>query len=162
MEITQDILNSWKEISKYMNRGVGTGQRWEREWGLPVRRPRGKRHSAVIAVRSELDDWRHTCPVEEREERKEQLREDFLDGRSEGPRFLLTATEFGLTLADLAVCTPHSQLERMRKTITRACAAYETVLKFRDRIKLDEPSSSKLDARMQELKTALQGLGQTV
>jgi hypothetical protein len=160
MEPSQDILNSWKEISQYMNRGIRTVQRWERELGLPVRRPRGKGRSAVIAVRSELDHWLHSCPIEER---KEQVRQHLaVEGRPEGPRFLLAATEFGITLADLAVCTPPSQPEKVRKTITRACAAYETVLRFRDRIKLDQPARVKLDARLQELKTALQGLGQAV
>lgn len=51
------ILNSWKEIAGYLNRGVRTVQRWERELGLPVRRPRGKTRSAVIAIAAELDDW---------------------------------------------------------------------------------------------------------
>lgn len=159
MEPSQDILNSWKEISQYMNRGIRTVQRWERELGLPVRRPRGKGRSAVIAVRSELDQWLHSCPIEER---KEQVRQHLVEGRPEGPRFLLAAAEFGITLTDLAVCTPYNQMEKVRKTITRAYAAYETVLKFRDRVKLDEPTRTKLDARLGELKTALQGLGQAV
>ena len=34
------FLNTWKEIATYMGRGVRTVQRWERELGLPVRRPR--------------------------------------------------------------------------------------------------------------------------
>lgn len=54
---SSDLLNSWKEIAAYLNRGVRTVQRWEAEAGLPTRRPRGKRHSAVIAIRSEVDFW---------------------------------------------------------------------------------------------------------
>ncbi len=53
----QVILNSWKEIAVYIGRGVRTVQRWERELALPVRRPRGKARSAVIAVPSEVDEW---------------------------------------------------------------------------------------------------------
>jgi len=62
MTTNQDVLNSWKEVASYMGRGVRTVQRWERELGLPVRRPRGKSRSAVIAFRGELDQWLHRAP----------------------------------------------------------------------------------------------------
>src|SRR5947209_11829521 len=52
-----DLLNSWKEIAAYLNRGVRTVQRWEVELSLPVRRPRARNRSAVIDLRSEL----HQC-----------------------------------------------------------------------------------------------------
>ena len=51
------ILNSWKEIAGYMGRGLRTVQRWEHDLALPVRRPRGKSRSAVLAIRKELDEW---------------------------------------------------------------------------------------------------------
>ncbi len=54
---SEDLLNSWKEIAAYLHRGVRTVQRWEVNLGLPVRRPAGKTRSAVIAMRSELDQW---------------------------------------------------------------------------------------------------------
>lgn len=55
------VLNSWKEIAAYLNRGVRTVQRWESALRLPVHRPKGKNRSAVIALREEIDDWlRHT------------------------------------------------------------------------------------------------------
>jgi hypothetical protein len=58
------ILNSWKEIASYVGRGIRTVQRWERELGLPVRRPRGHLRSPVVAIPSELDDWlRQPRPV---------------------------------------------------------------------------------------------------
>src|SRR6185312_6965982 len=40
-----------------------TVQRWEAELGLPVRRPRGKSRSAVVAMRTEIDEWLRACPV---------------------------------------------------------------------------------------------------
>lgn len=52
-----DILNSWKEIAFYLHRGVRTVERWERDLHLPVRRPRNKTRSAVVAFRSDLDEW---------------------------------------------------------------------------------------------------------
>jgi hypothetical protein len=57
MATNPDVLNSWKEVAAYLGRGVRTVQRWERELGLPVRRPRGKSRSAVIAFKTELDRW---------------------------------------------------------------------------------------------------------
>ena len=52
-----ESLNSWKEISLYLDRGVRTVQRWERELGLPVHRiGRGPR-SPVHAFPSELQAW---------------------------------------------------------------------------------------------------------
>lgn len=57
------ILNSWKEIASYLGRGVRTVQRWEVQLGLPVHRPAGKDHSAVLAFSSELDEWLDSRPV---------------------------------------------------------------------------------------------------
>lgn len=57
-----DVLNSWKEIAAYMGRGVRTVQRWEQELGLPVRRPRGRERSAVIALKPDLDRWLQQIP----------------------------------------------------------------------------------------------------
>jgi DNA-binding transcriptional regulator YiaG len=57
-----EVLNSWKEIAAYLGRGVRTVQRWEQELGLPVRRPRGRERSAVIALKPDLDLWLHNTP----------------------------------------------------------------------------------------------------
>lgn len=56
------VLNSWKEIAIYIGRGVRTVQRWERDLGLPVHRPRGKQRSAVLAIPEELDYWIQNTP----------------------------------------------------------------------------------------------------
>ncbi len=56
------ILNSWKEISSYVGRGVRTVQRWEQELGMPIRRPRKKPRSAVIAMSEEIDLWLRSAP----------------------------------------------------------------------------------------------------
>jgi len=57
------ILNSWKEIANYVGRGVRTVQRWEAHLGLPVHRPSGRDHSAVLAFSTELDQWLDSRPV---------------------------------------------------------------------------------------------------
>ena len=45
-------LESWKEISAYLNREVRTAMRWEKERRLPVHRIPAK-HSGVYALASE-------------------------------------------------------------------------------------------------------------
>jgi hypothetical protein len=57
------IVAGWKDIGTYLGKGVRTVQRYERELGLPVRRPAGKSHGAVIATRAELDAWVAASPV---------------------------------------------------------------------------------------------------
>jgi hypothetical protein len=50
-------LDSWKEIAKYLVPRCSDVDAWELEKGLPVHRvPDGKRQ-AVIAFRGELDAW---------------------------------------------------------------------------------------------------------
>ena len=66
--VAEDVLNSRKEIACYLDRGVRTVQRWESELGLPVRRPRGRTRSAVIAMHSDIDHWLKACPVGAREQ----------------------------------------------------------------------------------------------
>jgi hypothetical protein len=56
MTDSAQILTSWKDIAKYLGKGVRTVQRWERELGLPVRRPDNGKH-VVVAVSDDLDAW---------------------------------------------------------------------------------------------------------
>jgi PAS domain-containing protein len=51
------ILRSWKDIAGYMDACVKTVQRWERSYGLPVRRLAAMKGSVVFALRSEIDAW---------------------------------------------------------------------------------------------------------
>lgn len=54
-----DRLDSWKEIAAYLQRGVRTVRRWEREEGLPVHRQVHRVLGSVYAFKSEVDAWRH-------------------------------------------------------------------------------------------------------
>jgi hypothetical protein len=58
--LPEDRLDSWKEIASYLNRGVRTVRRWEREEGLPVHRQQHRILGSVYAYRSEIDAWRKT------------------------------------------------------------------------------------------------------
>ena len=57
------VLKSWKDISAYLKVGISTAQRWERDYGLPVRRPSGKSGTAVVAFSNEIDWWLKTEPA---------------------------------------------------------------------------------------------------
>src|SRR5258708_9829664 len=60
MNISEDstVLSSWKDIARYLGKGVRTVQRWERHLGLPVRRPIGaSQKSAVVLYRGDVDTW---------------------------------------------------------------------------------------------------------
>jgi hypothetical protein len=59
------FLTGWKEIANYLGKGVRTVQRYERELGLPVRRPAGKDKGSVIAVVAEIDGWVKASPIRE-------------------------------------------------------------------------------------------------
>lgn len=52
-----ELLTSWKEIASYLGKGVRTVQRWEQQFGLPVRRPNERVKGIVHATRHELDRW---------------------------------------------------------------------------------------------------------
>jgi phage terminase Nu1 subunit (DNA packaging protein) len=52
-----EVLTSWKEIATYFGAGVRTVQRYERQFGLPVRRFNGRNRSTVRAYPDELDAW---------------------------------------------------------------------------------------------------------
>lgn len=56
------FLSGWKEIANYLRKGVRTVQRYERMFGLPVRRPAGKPWGSVIATKAELDAWVKATP----------------------------------------------------------------------------------------------------
>lgn len=53
---SNSLLNSWKEIATYLNRGVRTVQRWEKI-GLPVRRVHDGPRAPVVALVDDLDRW---------------------------------------------------------------------------------------------------------
>ena len=50
------LLNSWKEVAAYLDRGVRTVQRWEK-FGLPVRRLGKGARAPVLADARDIDRW---------------------------------------------------------------------------------------------------------
>ena len=56
-------MSGWKDIATYLDKGVRTVQRYEREFGLPVRRPAGRPRGSVVATKAELDAWVSASPI---------------------------------------------------------------------------------------------------
>jgi hypothetical protein len=50
-------LASWGEIAFYLKRDIRTAQRYEKQYGLPIRRMVIGKTGQVFAYRSELDKW---------------------------------------------------------------------------------------------------------
>lgn len=58
MSDSSSELQGWKEIASYLGRSMRAAQRWETQYGLPVRRIGG----TVFADRAELDAWKRSPP----------------------------------------------------------------------------------------------------
>jgi hypothetical protein len=51
-------LTCWKDIARYLGKGVRTVQRWETDMGFPIRRIEAPtRTSRVFAIPEEIDHW---------------------------------------------------------------------------------------------------------
>jgi len=59
------FLSGWKDIANHLGKGVRTVQRYERDLGLPVRRPAGKPRGSVVATKAEIDAWVAASPIRE-------------------------------------------------------------------------------------------------
>ena len=60
-----EFLGGWKAIADFLGKGVRTAQRYERELGLPVRRPAGKDRGSVVALKVEVTGWVKASPIRE-------------------------------------------------------------------------------------------------
>lgn len=84
-------LTSWKEISAYLDRGIRTVQRWERELALPVHRVGRGPKSPVHAFPSELQAWMLRMGKEHAEViGKVRPNRPFTDGSVAASRVLVT------------------------------------------------------------------------
>ena len=57
------VLGSWKEIAVYLDHGVRTTQRWERQKNLPVHRVGVGDKAPVFAFCAEIEDWLRAQPL---------------------------------------------------------------------------------------------------
>jgi len=115
------ILNSWKEISNHIGRGVRTVQRWEELYGLPVHRAAGRDRSAVYALSDEIDAWlrmgkMHEVPKPHREVTPES---------AERYRSLMEHTH---TLVDRLRVLRKQSME-LRESISRSRESHERIVR---------------------------------
>jgi hypothetical protein len=61
VKVEPHYLSGWKDIAAHLGKGVRIVQRYQRKFGLPVRRPAGKPCGSVVALVSELDAWVKSC-----------------------------------------------------------------------------------------------------
>jgi tetratricopeptide (TPR) repeat protein len=76
----REILDSWKEISAFLKRGVRTCQTWEARYALPVHRLDGSPKARVFAYKDELMDW-----LEKKSRERERRRKRVLAAVTAGP-----------------------------------------------------------------------------
>jgi hypothetical protein len=55
--MTKESLKGWKQIASFLQTSVRNAQRWEQEFGMPVRRVPGRRRDLVFANAEELLRW---------------------------------------------------------------------------------------------------------
>jgi TolB-like protein len=73
----EEILDSWKDISEYLDRDIRTCARWEKELGLPIYRfDKDSPRSKVFAYKSEIDEW-----LKDKANHKEIQKKPFLEKR---------------------------------------------------------------------------------
>lgn len=53
----ENLLSSWKEIAVYLNVGIRTCHRYEKNFGMPVHRLDSSPRARVFAYKEDLDDW---------------------------------------------------------------------------------------------------------
>ena len=78
-----------------------------------------------------------------------------------GADFLFAELQAGLTFARIAIAK-RSSPERRTRNIGNARKAYDSILHFKERVALSDAEVIKLKTGMNELKKALEGLGETV
>src|SRR5579883_1932060 len=146
-----EVFNSWKAIARYLGCGVRTAQRWEVQLGLPVRRPRTKLRSSVIASRAELDGWIKACAM--------RTNPDFLkheQTHADDPAFslLLSIVELGNTFATLSTAVNGDIAE---KNLRSARVAHESAIRFRENTELNDTQRIELNRRLEQLSSSIEG-----
>jgi hypothetical protein len=144
-------LSGWKDITRYLGRGVRTVQRYEGEMGLPIHRPAGRSRGTVIAAKTELDTW--ATGGHGRSGAKQWP----LDETNRmGAEFLQIDSEIALTFSGIALTA--TDKETKRRTTLTARRAYNSIMQLRRNIELTDRQRKKLNGNLHRLKRELRGL----
>lgn len=94
----REVLESWKEISSYLNRDVKTCRRWELKLDLPIRRLNGSTRARVFAYKEDLDSW-----LKEKLDNREITTTKYLRIVKKKPKILWIAISFILAIVIVGV-----------------------------------------------------------
>lgn len=89
--------------------------------------------------------------------REQELREQF---ETNQVQFLLIEVETAMTFCDVAKTS--ADPDRMSRNIANARTAYDTLLKFMDRVHFDANSKKEFDYKFARLQDLLRDLGQQI
>ena len=101
------VLQSWKQIAKYVGRTERTVQRWEQQFGFPVHRPSGKSRSSVMALVQEIEEWTRDKP---------SLVEIRSSARLNREMFMASPTPAAKGVSDTKELIGQRRLESLRRT----------------------------------------------
>jgi len=163
------ILNSWRDIATYMDRGVRTLQRWE-EQGLPIRRVGTGKRAPVFAFTVEIDKWLH-------KQSTAALPDPITGARSDSRRLVAKSelllsslqrrgADFLFLDLDIATTMARTPLKAGRGTEKKARSqriarrAYDTILYLSERLKMPKEDGRELREKLAALKRKLEQLGE--
>ncbi len=181
------VLNSWKEIAAYLDRGVRTVQRWHMSYGLPVRRIGNSLRSPVFAFSGEVDDWLRQCasdpgrnleripcvplaesgteldlPLKKTSIVSAVARKRTADLKVLTSqvmfRFLIGQLDLGLKFARYAGL-PYMPIEKRAGYELLARRAYEAACAFQRQTELDPSQWKQVQEEIEQLRSILQQLG---
>jgi hypothetical protein len=165
-----EILNSWKEIATYLDRGVRTIQRWAIEADLPIHRLGAGSRAPVFAFAHELNQWRRKRQALTDDGRTPGLQAKIQEVRKKCEQIINTLQRNGadFLFIDLGVANEMARSAsnagrntekraRNRKTARRA---YNTILHLSGRLKMSQEERSGVKAQLGTLKRALEELGE--
>ena len=85
-----------------------------------------------------------------------------IDYNRSGLDFLVTEAETGLMFADFALTAATGEFDKIRRNTANARLAYDTILRFRDRFKMDSPVGRELGNLVDKLRRNLIRLNEEV
>ena len=162
------ILNSWKEIATYLDRGVRTLQRWERDEHLPIRRVGAGERAPVFAFTVEIDKWlrKHdtTAPADHITAAQSDSRKLIAESQRlvstlqrSGADFLFLDLDVAQSMAKSAlIAGADSQKKARAQRIARR--AHDTILYLSQRLNMTRQEASELKEKLAAVRRTLEQL----
>jgi hypothetical protein len=155
------ILNSWKEIATYLDRGVRTVQRWEND-GLPIRRVGAGNRAPVFAFKVEIDrslrEHGTAAPTNHATSPQSHTRKLLAESerlvstlQRNGADFLFLDLDIAFSMAKSA-CTAGADTQKKARQQKIARRAYNTILHLSRRLKMKKQENGELSGKLATLR----------